>query len=74
MKSQNLTLEDDLEVRNLEGEFQFTTPIVRIDGDIISTHFAKFRICGRTNIAGEEVYEHIVDEGDYTALHAVLAK
>ena len=74
MDTQTLTLEDDLEVRNSEGEFQFKTPIVGIDGDTITTHFAKFRVCGRKDTAGEEVYEHIVDEGDYSALHAVLAK
>jgi hypothetical protein len=69
-----ITDEDDLEVRNVEGESQFVTPVVKVDGDIIVTHFGNFRICGRKNVAGEDIFEHIPRADEYSALHAVLSK
>jgi hypothetical protein len=68
-----LTVDDDLEVRNVDGEYQFVTSIVEIDGDIIVTHYGCFRISGKKNVAGVEIFEHIPNPDDYSVLHAVRA-
>jgi len=68
------SVDDELEVRNCEGETECITPIVAIDGNIITTHYGKFRINGNKNISGDEVYKHVVGKDDYSVMHAVLVK
>ena len=68
----NIKINDELDVRDVEGETICITPITAIIGDVIETHYGKFRITGQKNMAGREAFDHIVGDEDYSAIHAVL--